>query len=114
MVLRARNALNCTGICSSSSEHRRVVEWTEAGVFHEFWTKALDGYDEFGGLDWSWLSIDGAMTKAPLGVEKTGPRPTQADPQGLCLDKGYDDDEVRALAREFRITAHIRSRGEEG
>jgi putative transposase len=41
------------------------------------------------------------------------PRPTRKKPQGLCLDKGYDFDEVRALAREFRYTAHIRSRGEE-
>jgi transposase len=27
------NALNATGICSSSSAHRRFLEWTEAGVF---------------------------------------------------------------------------------
>ena len=33
--------------------------------------------------------------------------------QGLCLDKGYDYDEVRELAKEFGYTAHIRSRGEE-
>lgn len=33
--------------------------------------------------------------------------------QGLCLDKGYDYDEVRELAQEFGYTAHIRSRGEE-
>ena len=59
--------------------------------------------------------LDGVEEWSPERLEfKTGPRPTQADPQGLCLDKGYDDDEVRALAREFRITAHIRSRGEEG
>ena len=41
------------------------------------------------------------------------PRPTSDDPQNLCLDKGYDYDEVRDLADEFRFTAHIRSRGEE-
>ena len=41
------------------------------------------------------------------------PRPTHAEPQGLCLDKGYDYDEVRELADEFRFTAHIRCRGEE-
>lgn len=28
------NALNATGICSSSSAHRRFQEWTAAGVFH--------------------------------------------------------------------------------
>lgn len=39
-------------------------------------------------------------------------RPTLAKPQGLCLDKGYDFDEVRAIVREFGFTAHIRARGE--
>jgi putative transposase len=41
------------------------------------------------------------------------PRPTRKKPQGLCLDKGYDYDEVRDLAKEFYYTAHIRARGEE-
>ena len=34
-------------------------------------------------------------------------------PQGVCLDKGYDYDEVRAILEEFGFTAHIRARGEE-
>jgi len=41
------------------------------------------------------------------------PRPSLHRPQNLCLDKGYDYDEVRELTREFGFTAHIRSRGEE-
>jgi transposase len=41
------------------------------------------------------------------------PEPTTAQPQGLCLDKGYDYEEVRDTLREFGFTAHIRSRGEE-
>jgi len=41
------------------------------------------------------------------------PEPTDAHPQGMCLDKGYDYDEVREILREFGFTAHIRSRGEE-
>lgn len=66
------NALNATGICSSSSVHRRFLEWTEAGVFQAFWQEGLLTYDELKGLDWSWLSLDGAMTKAPLaGAEKS-------------------------------------------
>lgn len=35
-------------------------------------------------------------------------------PQGMCLDKGYDYDEVRTLLVEFGFTAHIRPRDEEG
>jgi putative transposase len=41
------------------------------------------------------------------------PTPTPNAPQGACLDKGYDYDEVRELLVEFGFTAHIRSRGEE-
>ena len=41
------------------------------------------------------------------------PAPTPNAPQGACLDKGYDYDEVRELLAEFSFTAHIRSRGEE-
>jgi putative transposase len=39
--------------------------------------------------------------------------PTAALPQGLCMDKGYDYDEVRDLVAEFGFTAHICARGEE-
>src|SRR6266581_1195192 len=39
--------------------------------------------------------------------------PTKEDPQHLCLDKGYDYDEVRALGKEFGYTLHIRPRNEE-
>jgi putative transposase len=34
------------------------------------------------------------------------PEPTPEQPQNLCLDKGYDDDEVRELAEAFGYTAH--------
>lgn len=41
------------------------------------------------------------------------PEPTAEAPQGMCMDKGYDYDEVRATVAEFGFTAHIRARGEE-
>ena len=41
------------------------------------------------------------------------PTPTEEEPQGMCMDKGYDYDEVRATLVEFGFTAHIRARGEE-
>jgi transposase len=69
------NALNATGICSSSSAHRRFQEWTEAGVFETFWRDGLLAYDAVQGIDWSWLSLDGAMGKAPLGGEKNRSQP---------------------------------------
>ena len=67
------NALNATGICSSSSAHRRFREWTDAGVFERFWREGLARYDALEGIDGSWLSMDGAMTKSPLaGSKKRG------------------------------------------
>jgi transposase len=41
------------------------------------------------------------------------PEPTEEQPQGMCMDKGYDYQEVRDTLQEFGFTAHIRSRGEE-
>ena len=40
-------------------------------------------YDQLKGLDWSWLSMDGALTKSPLGGGKTGPNPTDRGKGGV-------------------------------
>jgi len=69
------NALNGTGICNSSTAHRRFQEWCNAGVFLEFWKAGLLEYDFLKGIDWGWLSMDGAMTKAPLGGKRYRPQP---------------------------------------
>jgi len=156
-------ALDQTKLCAHSTAHDRFQEWVEAGVFLKLWQAGVEQFDEICGIDWDWLSMDGAMTKAPLGGEKTGPNPTdrgksgvkrsvlteghgvpigvvieganrhdmkltrptlagivvdrpeptEANPQGMCLDKGYDYDEVRDILHEFGFTAHIRARGEE-
>ena len=63
-------ALDETRICSGSVAHARFQKWVEAGVFLRFWQEGLREYDECKGIDWSWQSMDGAMTKAPLGGEK--------------------------------------------
>ena len=156
-------ALNQTELCPSSTAHDRYQEWVEADVFFKLWQKGVTQFDELIGIDWDWLSMDGAITKAPLGGENTGPNPTDRaksgvkrslltegqgvplglaveganrhhmklvrdtiesivverpeptdeKPQGMCLDKGYDYQEVRETLIEFGFTAHIRSRGEE-
>jgi putative transposase len=41
------------------------------------------------------------------------PQATEQQPQGMCMDKGYDYDEVRQLLKEFGFAAHIRPRSEE-
>ena len=37
------NALLATGLCSSSSVHRRFQEWRAAGVFLDPWRRGLTG-----------------------------------------------------------------------
>ena len=66
----------------------------------------------------------------PLGIETAGAnindfklvrqtlenllieKPTNTK-SGMCMDKGYDYDEVREILKEFGFIAHIRARGEE-
>lgn len=61
------NALKATGICGSSSAHRWFQRWCQAGVFLKFWQAGLLQYDKLKRINWGWLSMDGAMVKAPLG-----------------------------------------------
>lgn len=69
------NALNATGICSSSTAHSRFQEWNLVGVFRKIWETGLVEYNERKGIDWTWQAMDGAMTKAPLGGEKNRCQP---------------------------------------
>lgn len=66
------------------------------------------------------LTVEGAnrhdmklvrTTVESLLVER--PAPTKEHPQGMCLDAGYDYDEVYAILKEVGFTAHVRPRGEE-
>lgn len=57
-------ALDATGICKGSTAHDRFQEWERAGFFQALWQQALRAYDAGVGIDWAWLSIDGAMGKA--------------------------------------------------
>lgn len=41
------------------------------------------------------------------------PEPSDAEPQHMCLDAGYDYEAIRTVLDEWGYTAHIRRRGEE-
>ena len=151
-------ALDQTELVPHSTAHDRYQAWVQADVFFQLWQAGVEQFDELQGIDWSFSSMDGAMTKAPLGGEKTGPNPTDRgkdgvkrsllteghgvpiglvvaganrtdmklvratlesivverpeptpdQPQGVCLDKGYDYQEVRDTLAEFGFTGHIR------
>jgi putative transposase len=55
---------------ASSTVHDRFQEWQRTGFFERLWREGLYAYDELVGLDWEWLAMDGAITKAPLGGKR--------------------------------------------
>jgi putative transposase len=101
------NALNVTGICSSSSAHRRFQEWEEAGIFQEIWRQGLLEYDQVVGIDWAWLAADGAMAKAPLGGAATGPNPTDRAKKGPSARSSARRRESPSGSRRRAPTARI-------
>jgi transposase len=58
---------------SGSSAHRYFQLLVKRKLFRDLWMVALEEYDDLQGIDWEWQSMDGAMTKAPLGGKKNGP-----------------------------------------
>jgi transposase len=67
---------------SGSAIHAYFQEWVEAGVFEELWELALAEYHDLKGIDWKWQSLDGAMTKSPLGGEKNREKPDRSRQAG--------------------------------
>jgi putative transposase len=63
-------ALDATELGRHSTAHDRFQEWAAAGVFRKLWRAGVEQFEELKGLDWRWLSMDGAMSKAPLGGKK--------------------------------------------
>lgn len=63
-------------LAPGSTAHDYYQAWAQAGVFDELWDAAVGVYGDLIGLDRQWQSVDGAMTKAPLGGENTGKNPT--------------------------------------
>jgi putative transposase len=144
---------------ASSTVHDRYQEWADQGVFERMWELGLEEYARKVGIDWDWMSMDGAMVKAPLGGEATGANPTDRAKSGtkrsvltdgrgiplavaieganrhdmklseptleaqrmvpsdtevrnLCLNKGYDYDEVREIVKAWGYVGHIPFRDE--
>jgi len=65
-----------------STVHGRFRQWVKAGVFAQAWKVLLEYYDQEVGIAWQWQALDGAITKAPLGGEATGPSPVDRAKSG--------------------------------
>jgi transposase len=84
-----------------SSVHRYFREWERAGLFLQLWQAGLAEYDDMEGIAWSWQSIDGCMTKAPLALESVGRNPT---------DRGKNGDQTTsACGRSWRPALNRRN-----
>jgi putative transposase len=64
------HALDQTELCAPATAHDRFQVWVEAGVFLKLWQAGVERFDELCGIEWDWLAMDGALTKAPLGGGK--------------------------------------------
>ena len=84
-------ALDQTELCAHSTAHDRFQDWVEAGVFLQLWHAGVKQLADLCGIDWDWLALDGALTKAPLGGEKDraqSHRPGQVRCQTRPVDRG--------------------------
>lgn len=50
---------------------RSIGAWERDGCFTRLWAAGLAEFDELVGIEWDWLSVDGAMTNTPFGVAAT-------------------------------------------
>jgi transposase len=75
-------ALDATRFCPGSTAPDRFQQWARAGVFLALWKTGLLEYDWLKGIDWEWLSLDGCMTKAPLGGGKDREKPHRPRQEG--------------------------------
>jgi len=114
---------------ASSTVHERFQEWERTGLFEKLWRVGLAEYEELEGIEWEWQSVDGVMTKAPLGRGASGPNPTDrakkgvkrsllTDGNGIPLAVVVDganrnDDKLLAATLDGIVVARPASEGEE-
>jgi transposase len=67
---------------SETTLRRRRDEWQADGACQHLVEEALNAFDKVIGLDFSDISIDGSLHKAPAGGEGTGPNPTDRGKTG--------------------------------
>ncbi len=69
--------------CSDRTIRRRVKAWAEAGLAQTLHRLVVAQYDRMIGLDLEDVAVDGCITKAPCGGERSGRSPVDRGKQGL-------------------------------
>lgn len=67
---------------ASSTVHDRFQQWVSDGAFLRLWRASVPDDDAMNSLQLEWQAMDGAMAKAPLGGDMTGPNPTDHGTSG--------------------------------
>lgn len=57
---------------SPSAIYMHFARWQKEGFFLALWQAGLAEYDEMEGIAWKWKSIDGVITKTPVGEVTEG------------------------------------------
>ncbi len=60
-------ALDQTDLCPGSTLQNRYQEWVCGGVFLKLWQAGVERFDELKGIEWAWLSLDGASYPCTVG-----------------------------------------------
>jgi putative transposase len=65
-----------------STVHRWFQRWNQNGVRRRILAALVSECDKSQGVDWDWLSADGALGKARFGGDHVGPNPTDRAKNG--------------------------------
>ncbi|CAN5564492.1 IS5-like element ISCgl6 family transposase [soil metagenome] len=76
--------------CSATTLRDRRDEWISCGVMEALRRIALEAYDRFIGLELAEVAVDGCITKAPCGGEKSGRSPVDRGKQGIKRSTAVD------------------------
>jgi putative transposase len=90
---------------SGSTAHHYFQLLVKRQLFTKLWKAALGEYDELQGIDWKWQSMDGAMSKAPLGGEKNREKPDRSRQAGSEAFSSHRWD-WRSLVRRRQRSEH--------
>jgi transposase len=77
-------------LCSDTTLRRRRDEWIDLGVMDALREMVLEVYDRFIGLELADMAVDGCITKAPCGGEKSGRNPVDRGKQGTKRSTAVD------------------------
>lgn len=90
---------------SGSTAHAYFQILVKRRTFTKLWKAALEEYDELKGIEWKWQSMDGAMSKAPLGGEKNRPE-SDGSRQAGYQAIGFDGRQRHPLSGRNRRCQH--------